>query len=50
MSSDCIGINECTRYLALKDLKDLMNEKKIVREGYRKIAVYMLAKDIASNK
>lgn len=44
MSSDCMGINECTRYLALKDLKELMDEKKIVKEGYRKIAVYMLAK------
>lgn len=45
MSSDCMGINECTRYLALKDLKELMDEKKIVKEGYRKIAVYMLAKE-----
>lgn len=43
MSSDCMGINECTRYLALKDLKELMDEKKIIKEGYRKIAVYMLA-------
>lgn len=45
MSSDCMGINECTRYLALKDLKELMDEKKIIKEGYRKIAVYMLAKE-----
>lgn len=45
MSSDCMGINECTRYLALKDLKELIAEKKIVKEGYRKIVVYMLAKD-----
>lgn len=45
MSSDCMGMNECTRYLALKDLKELMAEKKIVKEGYRKIAVYMLAKE-----
>lgn len=45
MSSDCMGINECTRYLALKDIKELIAEKKIIKEGYRKIAVYMLAKD-----
>lgn len=45
MSSDCMGINECTRYLALKDLNELMDEKKIVKEGYRKIAVYMLARE-----
>lgn len=45
MSSECMGINECTRYLALKDLKELIAEKKIVKEGYRKVVVYMLAKD-----
>lgn len=50
MSSDCIGINECTRYLALKDLKELMAENKIIKEGYRKIAVYMLAKDSAPDQ
>lgn len=44
MSSDCMGINECTRYLALKDLKELMAEKKIEKQGYRKIAIYVLAK------
>lgn len=45
MSSECMGINECTRYLALKDLKELIAEKKIVKEGYRKVVVYMLVKD-----
>lgn len=45
MSSDCMGINECTRYLALKDLKELIAEKKIVKEGFRKIAVYVLSKE-----
>ena len=44
MSSDCMGINECTRYLALKDIKELIAGKKIVKQGYRKIAVYTLTK------
>ena len=44
MSSDCMGINECTRYLALKDIKELIAGKKIVKQGYRKIAVYTLPK------
>ena len=45
MSSDCMGINECTRYLALKDIKELIAGKKIVKQGYRKIAVYTLPKN-----
>ena len=44
MSSDCMGINECTRYLALKDIKELLAEKKITQQGYRKVVVYTLSK------
>lgn len=43
MSSDCMGLNECSRYMALKDIKELIAEKKIIKEGYRKVVVYMLA-------
>lgn len=43
MSSDCMGLNECSRYMALKDLKELIAENKIVMQGFRKVAVYVLA-------
>lgn len=43
MSSDCMGLNECSRYMALKDIKELIAEKKIVKQGFRKVAVYVLA-------
>lgn len=43
MSSTCMGLNACTRYMALKDLKDLQQKGKIVKLGRRKIAVYALA-------
>lgn len=45
MSSDCMGLNECSRYMALKDIKELIAEKKIVKLGYRKVAVYALNKE-----
>lgn len=43
MSSTCMGLNACSRYMALKDLADLQQEEKIVKLGRRKIAVYALA-------
>lgn len=40
MSSDCMRINACTRYMALKDLKELLAEGKIGKIGKRKITIY----------
>lgn len=40
MSSDCMRINACTRYMALKDLKELLAEDKIGKIGKRKITIY----------
>ncbi|WP_075556663.1 HU family DNA-binding protein [Parabacteroides timonensis] len=41
-SSDCMGVNVCSRYIAQGDLKQLREEKRIVRLGGPKIAVYVL--------
>lgn len=46
MSSDCMRINACTRYMALKDLKELLEEGKINKIGKRKITIYMLKEGI----
>ncbi|MEY8485768.1 HU family DNA-binding protein [uncultured Parabacteroides sp.] len=40
----CRGINGCSKYLAQKDLKALMDEGRVVRLGYRSNAQYGLAK------
>ncbi len=45
-SSSCCGMNGCSRYMTLKDLKELQKEGKIVRLGYRSNAQYGLAKVI----
>ena len=42
-SSECRGLNGCSKYMALKDLNDLLKEGKIVRLGYRSNAQYGLA-------
>lgn len=42
MSSDCMRLNACTRYMALKDLKELLAEGKIGKIGKRKITIYIL--------
>ena len=42
-SSDCMGVNVCSRYIAQQDLKLLREEGRIVRLGGPKVAVYVLA-------
>lgn len=42
MSSEYMSVNSCTRYMALKEIKELMEEKKIVKLGRSKLAVYAL--------
>jgi len=42
-SSDCMAINNCSRYMAIKDLKALMEEGKIIRLGHKKSAMYRLS-------
>jgi len=44
-SSYCMGINRCSRYMALKDLSELIAEGKIVKLGYSKFVVYGLKKE-----
>lgn len=41
-SSDCMGLNVCSRYIAQQDLKQLRGEGRIVRLGGPKAAVYVL--------
>jgi len=43
-SSTCIAINGCSRYIALKDLKELANEGMITKLGYRKSVMYKLSR------
>lgn len=43
-SSDCMGVNVCSRYLAQGDLKQLREQGCIVRLGGPKNAVYVLPK------
>lgn len=49
MSSDCMRINACTRYMALKDLKELIAEGKIGKIGKRKITIYILREQPIEN-
>ncbi|WP_455637818.1 HU family DNA-binding protein [Parabacteroides sp.] len=39
---ECRSVNGCSKYIALKDLKALLNEGRIVRLGYRSNAQYGL--------
>lgn len=41
-SSECRGLNGCSKYMALKDLNELLEAGKIVRLGYRSNAQYGL--------
>lgn len=41
----CCSLNGCSKYTALKDLKALLEEGKIVRLGYRSNAQYGLKKE-----
>ena len=41
----CRSLNGCSKYIALKDLKTLQEEGKIVRLGYRANAQYGLKKE-----
>lgn len=41
-SSDCMGLNVCSRYLAQGDLQLLRKQGQIVRLGGPKVAVYVL--------
>lgn len=41
-SSVCMALNNCSRYMALRDLKVLMEKKKIVQIGHKKSAMYKL--------
>lgn len=44
---DCCSINNCTRYIALKDLKELIREGKITRLGHKGNGMYTkVLKDI----
>ncbi len=38
----CMTLNGCTRYLAKKDLKEMLKEGTIVNLGYRKMSIYGL--------
>ena len=42
----CCGLNACTKYMALKDLKSLREEGRIVRLGRPANAQYALAKGV----
>lgn len=39
-TQECRSINGCSKYLALKDIRELLQEGKIVRLGYRSNAQY----------
>lgn len=39
---ECRSINRCTKYIALKDIHELLDEGKIIRLGYRSNAQYKL--------
>lgn len=50
MSSQCMGLNACTRYAALKDINELIREGKLMKLGHRKIAVYVLTSDVENGE
>jgi len=41
-STECMKINSCSRYLALKDLAELQIENKIIRQGKKGSCIYLL--------
>ncbi|MDR2810069.1 MAG: HU family DNA-binding protein [Tannerellaceae bacterium] len=45
LTSTCRTLNNCSKYLALKDLKELQEEGKILLLGPRNIAQYTAVKD-----
>lgn len=42
---ECRSLNRCTKYIALKDIRELLQEGKIVRLGYRSNAQYGLKEE-----
>ncbi|MDL2265400.1 HU family DNA-binding protein [Parabacteroides sp. OttesenSCG-928-G07] len=42
-SSYCMAINQCSRYLALKDIQDLLKEQRLEKLGFGKNIMYRLA-------
>lgn len=42
---ECRSVNHCTKYIALKDIRELLQEGKIVRLGYRSNAQYGLKEE-----
>lgn len=40
-SSDCMAINNCTRYIALKDLNALVKSGKLIRHGNKASSIYL---------
>ena len=40
--TDCMGVNQCSRYIALQDLNTLIESGKIEKLGYGKNVLYML--------
>lgn len=43
-SSDCMAINKCTRYIALKDLKALVEAGELTRRGNKASSIYLPTK------
>lgn len=43
-SSDCMAINKCTRYIALKDLKTLVEAGELIRRGNKASSIYLPTK------
>jgi predicted histone-like DNA-binding protein len=42
-SSTCMGVNDCSRYIALKDLKQLVDAGKLICQGKRASCLYLQA-------
>ena len=43
MSSQCMSINACSRYTALKDIETLIQAGVLKKIGWRKTAIYILS-------
>ena len=41
-STECMKVNFCSRYQALKDLTELQSESKIIRQGKKGSCIYLL--------
>jgi len=41
-STDCMGVNQCSRYVALQDLHQLIEAEKVEKLGSGKNVLYML--------